>query len=211
MHADAAALRVRLALQIMQAGLRAGILRVCGIVRPREHDLTRPHKGADVVDVLVRLVAVDAARQPEDLFRAEHAAERRGDLVLRELRIAPGAQEAGLRDEQRALAVAVDGAALHHERRGIIAAEAERIQQAARKGIVLLPVGVQAVDLAAPGVEAPVDAAHRAVGGPADKCRGNVARPGIVAVKVQQADAVRAAAAPFFHEPGRSGQIRMQP
>ena len=68
MHADAAALRVRLALQITQAGLRAGILRVCGIVRPREHDLTRPHKGADVVDVLVRLVAVDAARQPEDLF-----------------------------------------------------------------------------------------------------------------------------------------------
>lgn len=78
--------------------------------------------------------------------------------------------------------------AFHHERRGIIAAEAERIQQAARKGIVLLPVGVQAVDLAAPGVEAPVDAAHRAVGGPADKCRGNVARPGIVAIKVQQAD-----------------------
>lgn len=104
-------------------------------------------------------------------FRAEHAAERRGDLVLRELRIAPGTQKAGLCDEQRALAVAVDGTALHHERCGIIAAKAERIQQAARKGIVLLPVGVQAVDLAAPGIEAPVDAAHRAVGGSTNKCR----------------------------------------
>ncbi len=141
MHADAAAARVRFALQIAQAGLRAGILRVCGIVRPR--DTTSP--GRTKAQTLSMCSFVSSPSMPRGshrtFFCTEHAAQHRGDLVLREVRIAPGTQKAGLCDEQRALAVAVDGAALHHERRGIIAAEAERIQQAARKGIVPSPGG----------------------------------------------------------------------
>lgn len=94
----------------MQAGLRAGILRVCGIVRPREHDLTRPHKGADVVDVLVRLVAVDPRGSHRTFFAPSMRQSAAAISSFVSCGLRPGAQEAGLRDEQRALAVAVDGA-----------------------------------------------------------------------------------------------------
>ena len=52
----------------------------------------------------------------------------------------------------------MDGAALQHKVPGVIAVQPQSLADGPGGGVVLLPVGVKAVEAAAPGVELPVDA-----------------------------------------------------
>ena len=188
-HLDAASLCVELGLENVKACLGQRVLRVAFVVRPRENDLARRGKGADVVHVLVGFVVVDAARQPDDLFRAQILAERPLDLRLGQVGVASRAQQARLGDEHRALAVRVDGAALADKIALVIDIVPHQVAELPRHAVVVLPRGIEAVHRAAPGVKAPVDAAALA---PVvhDEGRADVPRPCVVGRHHDQPHAV---------------------
>ena len=100
-----------------------------------------------------------------------------------QLRVAPGAQQAGLGGQQGALAVHMDGTALQHKIPGVVAVKPQLAAQGGRHGVVLVPAGVQAVHFAAPGIEFPADAPQR----PAVRHKGgaDVPRPGVVALDLK--------------------------
>ena len=178
-HLDAAALRVELGLEHGKARRRQRVLRVVLVVRPREHDLARRGKRADIVHVLVGLVVVNAARQPDHLADAEIIAQYPLDLRLRQVGVTAGAQQARLGNERRPLAVRMDGAALADKIALVVNVVPKQVAELARHAVVVLPRGIQAVHVAAPCVEAPVDAAALAAA-VYDEGRPDVARPCVI-------------------------------
>ncbi len=101
------------------------------VVSPRlddGDDRARIDEPRQVVDVSVRVVALDSAAEPDDV--AQHQGNRRRralDVRAIESRVTrlDLAEQALLGREQRALAVDVDRTALHHDR-GVIAPPAPR-------------------------------------------------------------------------------------
>ena len=208
MHLDPAALGIGRSFQCIQTGLGERILRVGLVVRPREHNLARSRESAYVVNVLVGLVVVNTARQPDHLGNAQIIAQNLLNLSLCEIGIASRAQQAGFGDKRGALAVRVDGAALANEIAFVVYVVADQVAELARHAVVLLPRGIQAVHIAAPRVETPVDAAALS---PAvdNKGRANVTRPRIVSLHHDQTNAVgqlrtRVVILPFRAEHGHA-------
>ena len=106
---------IRDGFQILEIGAAHSILRVAFVVCPSQHDLARFQEHADIIDMLVRLVVVDAGGQPEHFFRAEMIAERLRDLIAGKQGIAPLGEQTCLGREDCPLAVSVDAPALEHE------------------------------------------------------------------------------------------------
>ena len=208
MHLDPAALGIGRGFQCIQTGLGERILRVGLVIRPREHNLARSRESTYVVNVLVGLVVVNTARQPDHLGNAQIITQNLLNLSLCEIGIASRAQQAGFGDERGALAVRVDGATLANEIAFVVYVVVQQVAELARHTVVLLPRGIQAVHIAAPRVKPPVDAAALS---PAvdNKGRANVTRPRIVSLHHDQTNAVgqlrtRVVILPFRAEHGHA-------
>ena len=188
MHDDFTSLSIRQLLQSVQTGLAQSILRISFVICPRQHHLTRTDKGTDIIYMLVGFIVINTARNPQNLFHAQVSLKLLFNLLLRQVRIASCTQQAGLRHQCRTLAVAVNRTALQHEGNSIIQGSTIMLRKLFRKSIVLLIIGIQAVYLAAPGIEAPVHTAQlaslRAV--THNKRRTDITRPAVVCFHCNQ-------------------------
>jgi hypothetical protein len=173
-------------LQDLQAGARHFVLWVGGVVSPREDHLSGLHEGADVVNVLVRFVVIDSAVQPDHLFGAQVFQQLFLYLLLRHVGIPPGAEQARLCGEYRALAVGVYRAALQYESGGVVHVLVVEVAEFPRHSVVKVPGKIQPVHQTAPGVEAPVHAADN--GAVRDERGGVIPRPAVVAGHLHHAD-----------------------
>src|SRR5262249_31529691 len=156
-----------------------------------------------VVDVAVRVVAGDAASEPEDLPDAEVAAEDVLELGAREPWVSrlDRAQQALLGREERAAAVHVDAAALEHHLELPLAA-AEQPGEAVRRRIVAAPVRILR-----PRVEPPVGERDLAVA--PDEERTEVSGPGAVGRDAVEVDLRRVDARALEHAPRRPLRARV--
>ena len=93
------------------------MVRVARVVLLRQHDAPGRDEAREVVDVAARVVAGDAAAEPDHLLGAEIVAQDRSVSAAAELGVARrlAVEQALFGGEQRALAVDVDGAALEHD------------------------------------------------------------------------------------------------
>jgi hypothetical protein len=154
------------------------MLRVARVIGPRERDDAGLHEAGEVVDVAAGLVFDDPVPQPDDDAHSQVVAQISFDLGLRESRIAIRIQQALFGDESGTLAVHMNRAAFVDERRAITRAAFD-LEHLLRDLVVLVPREVQTAREAAPGVEAPVNAAPRSrLAG--DERRSDVAHPGVV-------------------------------
>lgn len=182
-----ASLGVAAFFQHAEGGLAAQVVRVVLVVGPGQQHLAGTHVAAEVVDVAVGLVVVEAVRQPDDALHRKVVAQGPLDLRLAQVRVAVVVEQAFLGGDQRAFAVDVDRAALEDEVVGAVAGAPFDLEDLACHLVVALPGEVQAAFEAAPGVEAPVDAAYIALVVD-DEGRAGVADPGIVAADFHDAD-----------------------
>ena len=74
----------------------------------------------------------------------------------------------------------MDGAPLQHKIARVVAVDTQSFAQRSGYSVVLIPIGIQAVDRSAPGIEPPADPAQRPAVG--YKRRPYVARPSVVAL-----------------------------
>ena len=133
--------------------MRGLVVVVVWIVANGNDDGRGTDEAGDLVDVTVGVVASDlAAGEPQDFFRAEVVAEIPFDVVLRELRIAVGIEQAGFGREDAAAAVAVDRTPFEDDA-GDEAAAILQLGDAARDLIIEIERRI----FAAPGVVVPVD------------------------------------------------------
>ena len=109
--------RLRAALQAVQVLGQRLVVVILPIWLNHGDDRVRVHEPRDVVDVAVRVVAGDAAVQPEHLIDAEIVVEGLLQLLAADAGIAllHRAQQAFFRGEQQACAVDVDTAAFEHQ------------------------------------------------------------------------------------------------
>src|SRR5438552_1343178 len=173
------------------------VVRVGGVLLARDDDGTRVDEAREVVDVAVRVVARDAAAEPEDLAHAEVGVERalqRRALHPRVPRL-HRREKALLGGEERAAPVHVDAAALEDEPRLPLPAP-EELRQPAGYGVVALPVGVLR-----PAVELPVGVGDLAVVAAYEE-RAEVARPRAVGRHAEELDATRVDAGAREDAPG---------
>jgi hypothetical protein len=135
--------------------------------------------------VAAGLIVVDALAEPDELRDAEIVAQQHLDFAALQARVAVGVEHALLGEERGALAVDVQRAAFDDERRAITL-EALDLEHLTCHLLILIPGKVQPVRESAPGVEVPVDAAHRALR--AGDARGShVAHPGVVVRHLDEA------------------------
>ena len=187
MYHQLASLGVAAFFQHAEGGLAAQVVRVVLVVGPGQQHLAGTHVAAEVVDVAVGLVVVEAVRQPDDALHRKVVAQGPLDLRLAQVRVAVVVEQAFLGGDQRAFAVDVDRAALEDEVVGAVAGAPFDLEDLACHLVIALPGEVQAAFEAAPGVEAPVDAAYIALVVD-DEGRAGVADPGIVAADFHDAD-----------------------
>ena len=192
-------------------GVALLVERVLGVVGPdADHD-ARGDEGGDVVDVAVGLLGVDALLDPDDLLDAEVVLEVLGHVPAKLLAPglellavlgpdglgvlllehrgagAAGGQEALVGDDEGALAVDGDGAALEDHVVGTVAAAAGELGHLEGDLLVLVPREVEAVDEAAVAVEVPVVGALLALA--VDDVGGaGVAEPGVVGGHLDDGD-----------------------
>ncbi|MNF58144.1 hypothetical protein D3C84_396920 [compost metagenome] len=143
-----------------------------------------PGEGAHAIDMAIGHVAGDmvgVARQPDGFLHPQQAREDLLHLGLAHAGVAVGIEQYRFGGDQGALPVHMDGPALVGQR-GIEALQAEAVEDAPRQAFVQLEGR-----LAAPGVEAPVDAG-RAQARMADEARTGVAAPAVVDRQLDQFD-----------------------
>ena len=178
--------------QILQAFIVLRQVAVMRRVRVRlgdGKDGIRRREAHHIVDVPVRVIALDALAEPENGGDTEHAVQLCLQVLLACPGVAVGIQQHRLRGKEEALTVALDGAAL--QKKG--AAEARQgqgIRDALRHGVILVPRG----ELTAPGIESPVRHLHPAPAalhedGPV------VPAPHVVRLVVEEAETLHPAAA----------------
>jgi len=138
---------------------------IAGIAFLGEDDGAGIDETAEIVDVAVGVVAGDAAAEPENVFGAEKAAERRFNLRARKTGVAhlnARMEQAFLRGEQSAAAVDVNAAAFENEAAtGDFSGEEREAKGASGMAgdlRVATPIGVFG-----PGIEAESDDGERSV------------------------------------------------
>ena len=107
-----ASLGIGLMLQIVQAGLAQGVLRVVLLVGPRQHYLAGTDKSTHIIHVLIGFVVVYATGQPQHLVNVEVLLKLVLNLCLGKVGIASCTKQARGRYHSRALPIHVNGAAL---------------------------------------------------------------------------------------------------
>ena len=157
-----------------------------------QHDGRLVDEAAEVVDVPVRVVAGDAAAEPEDLARAQVRGQDPLQLLARQPRVArlDLVEQALLGRQQCPRAVDVDGAPFEHHAprlavhggRRLPLPQLESLGDPVVDGVVLLVVGVLR-----PTVEPPVGDRHLALG-VLDEERAIVARPAPVGRRADEVD-----------------------
>jgi hypothetical protein len=128
--------------------------------------------------VPVGLVEVDSARDPQDLLHAEVLGEVPLDLLPGEVGVPVRVQQALRRRQRGALAVDIERAALHHQRR-LVAVDSLQLRDLLAEEVVVAPREEQSAAQAAPRVESPVHGA-KTPGAVDDERRPAVTHPGIV-------------------------------
>ena len=79
------------------------MVRIAPVRLHDRHDGARRDEAREVVDVTVRVVALDAVAEPDDLGHAERVAQHALDVRAAQRRVAVRVQQALLGREQRAL------------------------------------------------------------------------------------------------------------
>ena len=136
----------------LEVALQGLVVLVPGVVLDDGEDGVGGYEAREVVDMAVGVVADDAVAKPDDVVHTVIVAQILFYLVLVEVGIAVGIEEAGGGGEEVAAAVDVDAAAFHDD--------AGREEGRVGHEVVDMDgdLGVQLVGvLAAPGVVVPVD------------------------------------------------------
>src|SRR4051812_12118787 len=126
------------------------MIRILPVRLDNRHDLCFSNESADVIHMPVRVIACDAALEPQYLFHAQVLAERRLDLFPRQSRIALlyRREQALFGGEQGSAPVRVDASALQHKLIGLAAVgnycfnrlELDGFRYPRGKLIIILPV-----------------------------------------------------------------------
>lgn len=114
-NSELAPARIGFAGKNIVAGTTNGVLRIVWIIAPREYALTGGGEVEDVVNMAIRLIEVDTLRKPNNFLNVLILFKGFFNLVFRELRIATLGEQARLGDNERALAINMDGSALKNK------------------------------------------------------------------------------------------------
>ena len=179
-HLERAAERVGLLLQAVSCvGTDLVQLGVAVVGVGQQHDAGRD-EAREVVDVAVGLVPGQPAAEPDHLAGTQVLAQQPLDLGAVEARVAVGVEQALFGRQHGPLAVDVHRPALQHQRRAV-ALGAFDLEHPRGGLFVALPAGIEA----APGVEAPVNAAATP-GAVEQEARADVPHPGVVGRDLDQ-------------------------
>lgn len=100
--------RVSFASKNIVAGTTNGVLRIVWIITPREYAFAGSGEIEDVVNMAIRLIEIDTLRKPNDFLNVQILFKGFFNLVFRKLRIATLGEQAGLSDNECALAINMD-------------------------------------------------------------------------------------------------------
>jgi hypothetical protein len=154
-----------------------------GLLDHLEEHLARPRERGDEVDVPVGVTVLDEAlAEPDDPIDAEEVAQAGLDLVLAEVRVAVGVEQALLGGQRRPGSVDDDRPALEHHA-GVVGRDGELLAQLPRD----LGVGVVGIEPLTPGVELEHARRARAVAAEQED-RAAVAQPRVVDRQLDDVD-----------------------